>query len=81
MMTRTLDFSAFSLRPHAPAPLHHFMTPSSPPVKKAPVELFANGFGRHDTLQTSPVSWIVETAARAARSHTLIVLSADLQAT
>lgn len=38
----------------------------------------AGGFGLHATDQTSPVSVVVETAARAPMSHTLIVLSADL---
>jgi len=60
-----------------PAPLHHRTHPSSPPLTNAPAEPLDDTCGRHDTLHTSPVSWIVETAARAAKSHTFIVLSAD----
>lgn len=44
----------------------------------APGEPTAAGLGRQDTDQTSPESWIVETAARAPMSHTLMLLSADL---
>lgn len=51
--------------------------PSSPPVTNA-LEDVAAEEGCHDTAQTSPVSAIVETAARAAKSQTLIVLSAEL---
>jgi hypothetical protein len=61
-----------------PAPLHHLTTPSSPPETNAPADPPAGGLGRHDTLHTSPVSRTVDTAARVPRSHTLIVLSADL---
>jgi len=60
-----------------PAPLHHLTHPSSPPLTNAPADPLGDTCGRHDTLHTSPVSWIVETAARADRSHTFIVLSAD----
>jgi len=45
----------------------------------APAEPGAGGFGDHETLHTSPLSWSVETAARADKSHTLIVLSAELE--
>lgn len=62
-----------------PAPLHHLSMPSSPPLIKFPTVPTAGGLGRHETDHTSPVSWIVDTAARAAISHTLIVLSADLE--
>jgi hypothetical protein len=51
--------------------------PSSPPVTKALEDVTAEE-GCHDTAQTSPVSAIVETAARAAKSQTLMVLSAEL---
>lgn len=51
--------------------------PSSPPVTNAPEDVAAEE-GCHDTAQTSPVSAIVETAARAAKSQTLMVLSAEL---
>ena len=51
--------------------------PSSPPVTNA-LEDVAAEEGCHDTAQTSPVSAIVETAARAAKSQTLMVLSAEL---
>ena len=68
----------FFHEPPDPAPLHHRTMPSSPPVINAPGEPTAAGLGRQDTDQTSPVSWIVETAARAPMSHTLIFLSADL---
>ena len=50
--------------------------PSSPPVTKALEDVTAEGC--HDTAQTSPVSAVVETAARAAKSQTLMVLSAEL---
>ena len=62
----------------APAALHHRKWPSSPPVTNALEAFVPEGCGRQDTLQTSPVSWIVETAVRADKSQTLIVLSADL---
>lgn len=61
-----------------PADLHHRTCPSCPPVTNAPAVPGAGGFGDQATLHTSPLSWIVETAARADKSHTLIVLSADL---
>lgn len=61
-----------------PAPLHHLKIPSSPPVTKAPGEPCCGGFGLQDTLHTSPVSWIVDTAVLVPRSHTLIALSAPL---
>ena len=61
-----------------PAALHHLTRPSSPPLMKPLADLFADGLGRHETLHTSPVSWMVDTAARAAKSHTLMVLSAEL---
>ena len=64
--------------PPDPAPLHHRTTPSSPPLINAPGEPKAAGLGRQDTDQTSPESWMVETAARAPMSHTLMLLSADL---
>jgi len=51
--------------------------PSSPPVTNALDDVAAEE-GCHDTAQTSPLSAIVETAARAAKSQTLIVLSAEL---
>jgi len=59
-----------------PAAFHHLTMPSSPPVTNA-LEDVAAVEGCHDTAQTSPVSAIVETAARAAKSQTLIVLSAE----
>ena len=67
-------------RPDQPAPAHrhHFTHPSTPPVTNAPADPVGDTRGRHDTLHTSPVSWIVETAARADKSHTFMVLSADL---
>jgi hypothetical protein len=63
----------------APADLHHRTCPSWPPLMNAPAEPGAAGFGDHETLHTSTLSWSVETAARADKSHTLIVLSADLE--
>jgi hypothetical protein len=60
-----------------PAPRHHLTIPSSAPLTNAPGP-DALGFGLQETAQTSVGSWIVETALRAERSHTLIVLSADL---
>lgn len=49
-------------------------------MKNAPEALVPEELGRQPTLHTSlPVSVIVETAVRADRSQTLIVLSADLQ--
>lgn len=61
-----------------PADLHHRTCPSCPPVMNAPAVPGAGGFGDQATLHTSPLSWSVETAARADKSQTLIVLSADL---
>jgi len=60
-----------------PAAFDHLTTPSSPPVTNAPEDA-AEEEGCHDTAQTSWVSAIVETAARAAKSQTLTVLSAEL---
>lgn len=51
--------------------------PSSPPETNA-LEDAAAEECCHDTAQTSPVSATVETAARAAKSQILIVLSAEL---
>jgi len=64
---------------YVPPAFHHRTSPSSPPVKNAPGDPRAEGWGRHETDQTSPVSCIVDTAARAPISQTLIVLSADLR--
>lgn len=64
--------------PPEPAPLHHFTIPSSPPLTKAPELPAAGGLGLQETAHTSPVSWIVETAARAPISQILMLLSADL---
>lgn len=61
-----------------PALLHHFTNPSSPPDMNAPADPAEGANGLQDTDQTSPVSWMVDTAARAATSQTFIVLSADL---
>lgn len=61
----------------APALRHHLTAPSSPPVTYAPAVPCAGGFGLHETDHTSPCSCTVETAARAAISQTLVVLSAD----
>lgn len=66
------------LYPPEPAPLHHFTTPSSPPVTKAPVLPIAGGLGLQETAHTLSVSWTVETAARAPISQILMLLSADL---
>ena len=66
------------LYPPEPAPLHHFTTPSSPPVTKAPELPIADGLGLQETAHTLSVSWTVETAARAPISQILILLSADL---
>lgn len=60
-----------------PAAFDHLTTPSSPPVTNAAEDAAAEE-GCHDTAQTSWVSVIVETAARAAKSQTLTVLSAEL---
>ena len=70
--------SADCLYPPEPAPLHHFTTPSSPPVTKAPELPIAGGLGLQETAQTLSVSWTVETAARAPISQILMLLSADL---
>ena len=61
----------------APALLHHLTAPSSPPVTYAPAVPCVGGFGLHETDHTSPCSCTVETAALAAISQTLVVLSAD----
>lgn len=66
------------LYPPEPAPLHHFITPSSPPVTKAPELPLDDGLGLQETAHTLSVSWIVETAARAPISQILMLLSADL---
>lgn len=65
-----------SLNHAAPAPLHHLSTPSSAPVTNEPFEP-AVTCGLHETAHTSLGCEIVDTAARAARSHTFTVLSAD----
>ena len=44
------------LYPPEPAPLHHFTTPSSPPVTKAPVLPIAGGLGLQETAHTLSVS-------------------------
>lgn len=75
--SRTYTCSYLYIQP-APAPLHQRTTPSSPPLTNSPGEPCCGGRGRHETPHTSPVSCIVETAARAPTSHTLIVLSAEL---
>ena len=46
---------------------------------KFPIPPTGGGLGRQETDHTSPVTWIVDTAVRAAMSQTLIVLSADLR--
>ena len=56
-----------------PAPLHHFTTPSSPPVTKAPELPAAGGLGLQESAHTLSVSWTVETAARAPISQTLML--------
>lgn len=60
-----------------PAAFAHLTTPSSPPVTNASEDVAAEE-ACHDTAQTSCVSAMVETAARAAKSQTLTVLSAEL---
>lgn len=61
-----------------PAERHHLTRPSCPPLTNAPAVPVGAGLGRHATAHTSPDSWVVDTDARAARSHTLMLLSAEL---
>ena len=77
----TSDAAKCSRRTHqdqpAPALRHHLATPSSPPETNAPADP-GETCGRHETDHTSPVSCVVDTAARVLMSQTLMVLSADL---
>lgn len=68
----------FKYKIQVPPAFHHRTYPSSPPVRNALGIPNAEGLGLHDTDQTSPVSWIVDTALLAPISHTLTVLSAEL---